>query len=291
MTPSRLRGSLPVRLARPSSLPFLRFAFPWAMTALLGTATNARAEGPRADAVDPPKDTKARDEGAPTGLEILLMPGVGSGGAESPLVVAPSRLVRADELGSVLAGTASPWSAGFAGNAFLGGRFSRWASVGLRGGLRTASGSAPSDGSENLSRTAWNAGLYARFYFEPWVARVVPKLDPWVAIGVAYTRDLQSYRRPVATNLGPRVTDWSLDHHGVAVPIGVGVDYRVLPRVAVGPSFEYAPVFGVAGCMSLGGGELTAQTICSLGSNVSGAIEARNYGSWTAALDVRLTLF
>ncbi len=236
-------------------------------------------------------NTPRTGERAPTGLELMVRPGIGASSAGSPLVFTPSNRVVFRDPGGIFDGTASPYSAGFTGDAFVGGRFARWGSVGLRGGLRTFSAKAPADGTEALSRTSWNAGLYARAYLEPLTHKLVPNLDPWVSVGVAYSRDVQSYRRPVPTTVGAIVTDWTLDHHSVAVPLGVGVDYRIWSRVAVGPSFEYTPVFGLAGCTTIGGGNLSTATVCSTETNGVKVSEARNYGAWTAALDVRVTLF
>jgi hypothetical protein len=53
-----------------------------------------------------------------------------------------------------------------------------------------------------------------------------------------------------STSLGTIPMPIGLTHHGVGIPLGLGIDYRVLPFLAVGPSFQYEIVVPVAGCMT-----------------------------------------
>ena len=87
--------------------------------------------------------------------------------------------------------------------------------------------------------------------------------------------------------------DWTLEHHGVALPIAIGIDYRLMPMLAVGPSFRYAYVIGAGACLResvdtpVGA---VSEKNCSDASDNQRITNAKNYGFWSAGLDVRLTL-
>ena len=222
------------------------------------------------------------------GLEIMLRPAFGSAGSGSPVVYSPDSGARlSGDPGKIWGGTASPYGAGFVGDSWLGYRFSRFASAGISAGLRSSSASAVDDGSTNLTRSAWTIGPYVRGY-----APTVLGFEPWLAVGAQYVRDTQTFDRPVVAPQGTFPTTWTLAHHGVAVPIGSGVDYRFLELFGVGPSFMYTPVIPVAGCAKpdvhvAGAG---ANNFCSNDSSPK-LTAANGYGVWSVGLDVRVTLF
>lgn len=241
--------------------------------------TTTSASLPAADA---DRSTDADERRGLTGLEIVLRPSFGGAGSASPVKYTGPTDPRTDP-GAVATG-ASPYSAGFVGQAMLGYRFHPIVSGGLRAGLRQASASATNDGATDLKRSSWDAGFYVRAYPLAMTPSVAKHLDPWVGVGVGYMRDTQSYKRPLT---GVPV-DWTLDHHAVAVPLGIGVDYRVHPLVSLGPSFEYTLANSVAGCMkaaAAGGGS----TYCSNESPGDKVIKSDGYGVWTAGLDVKAT--
>ncbi|MEZ4220459.1 MAG: outer membrane beta-barrel protein [Polyangiaceae bacterium] len=219
------------------------------------------------------------------GFELMLRPGYGSAGGKSPLLYDPKPLVAFQNPpgpGEVFTGDAAPYGGGFAGDLSVGYRFLPLMSAGLYAEYRASSSSSVNDGTTDLSRTGWGSGAYVRGY----LPMLHPKLDPYVSVGVGYMQDAQSYRR---ANL-----DWELTHHGVAVPLMAGVDYRILPNLALGPSFRYVVVSGAGGCMKL------SATIAGLGSasnkqctdadEFRRIVKAESYGVWSAGLDLRLTL-
>jgi len=225
------------------------------------------------------------------GLELMLRPAVGAAAGTSPVRYQPSPVLRlAGDPGALLQG-ASPYGAGFIGQAFLGYRFHPLISGGLRAGLRQASTSALSDGSTNLSRSSWDAGFYVRAYPLATTDSLRGHFDPWFSLGIEYLRDTQTFQRAAPTSTGTVNADWKLDHHAIAVPIAVGIDYRVLPLLSIGPSFEYTVASGVTGCVKLGAPGYSSNNYCSDSDPGKQAIKANSYGVWSLGLDLKLTVF
>lgn len=225
------------------------------------------------------------------GVEIVLRPSVGAAPADSAVRFEPSpRVTVSADLGMLLSG-AAPWGAGFVGQAMLGYRFLPYLSAGFRGGFRSGSASDLADGSTNLSRSAWDAGFYVRGYPLAGVPSVSKHLDPWLGTGVVYLHDAQTFQRAVAVQGGRLPVDVSLVHHAVAVPLAVGVDYRVARFFSVGPSFEYMLANPVAGCAGFtpSNPSYAGSTYCSNESPGSEIIKAKPYGVWTVGLDLKLT--
>jgi opacity protein-like surface antigen len=227
-----------------------------------------------------------------TGLELMVRPAVGSGGARSPVRLRPGRGATLGlDTGALLDG-ASPYGVGFVGQAFLGYRFHPLFSLGLRAGMRTSTADELADGSDDLARSAWDAGLYARGYPLALHDGVRRHLDPWLSVGIAYMRDRQELERPVATSGGGSVqADWTLDHHAIAVPLALGVDYRVHSMLSIGPSFEYTLATGKAACVDVGATGYTSIDYCTDSEPGKTFLEARSYGVWSVGLDVKLTVF
>jgi hypothetical protein len=123
------------------------------------------------------------------------------------------------------------------------------------------------------------------------------KLDPYLQLGVGYMQDTQTFTRPVTalTPGGPVQldADWEITHHGVVIPLAVGVGYRVLPILSVGPSFRYDIVLAAGGCLkgtaSLGSVSDTDK-YCTDEEDNRRVTEAKGYGVWSAGLDIKLTL-
>ncbi len=223
------------------------------------------------------------------GFELMLRPSFGGAPSDSPVKFAPTNNVKLGfDPGALMKG-ASPWGYGFVGQASVGYRFVPFMSAGIRGGFRSATGSNLDDGSTNLSRSGWDAGAYVRFYPAVFSESVSKYIDPWVSAGISYQRDTQSFSRPVATGNGNVQADWSLDHHAVAIPLSIGVDYRVAKFFSVGPSFEAAINTPIAGCLSASAAGLAGQTYCSNTEPGKSFIKADTYVAWNAGLDAKVT--
>jgi hypothetical protein len=232
----------------------------------------------------PPSDAHLR------GLELELRPGLGSAGGDSPVRFQPGPGVTFPDPPALLQG-ASPYGAGFIGQASLGYRFHPFVSAGVRGGYGISSASQVPDGSQNLSRTSWDAGFYVRAYPLAGSDSIRRYLDPWVGVGVEYMHDTQSFQRSTPSNAGPVNADWTIDHHAVAVPLGIGIDYRLASMFSVGPSFTYAVAAPVAGCAGASASGFAGSNYCSNSGQGQGFIKANAYGVWSAGIDFRVTLF
>lgn len=210
-----------------------------------------------------------------TGFELMLRPGFGGAQSDSPLRIAPGG--HAGWSGSLLYGTA-PYGPGLVANASAGYRFHPLFSAGLRLGIRQASNTSIDD-AHRLNRSAFDVGAYFRAYPLAKTPSIAGYVDPWISVGVGYTRDNQA--------IDQGIFQVALDHFAVGVPIGIGLDYRVLPNLSVGPSFEYALALGGSGCVTtLTNGVQTAQQ-CT--SDSSSMLQANAYGVWSTGLDLRLT--
>ncbi len=266
------------------------------------TVSAASAAGAENDA----QATKAPKADADTsgahlsGLEVMLRPGFGAGGSASPVQYHDSTTATVPA-GSVsgLVKNASPYGAGFIGDAFIGYRFHPVISGGLRGGIRTVSAPSslsPNDGTSGISRSAWDAGFYVRGYPLALSEGLRKYVDPWISLGVVYMSDSQAYQGPViaVNSAGATQTisgSYTIDHHAVAIPIGLGVDYRVLPMLSVGPSFEYTIATAIAGCWAVSAAGLDGHNYCTNSEPGKQILTASSYGVWTIGLDIKLTPF
>jgi hypothetical protein len=239
-------------------------------------------------------DATEADERGRRGFEAMLRPAYGSAGGGSPVVYRRPPAydqfgLADDDLGRVFRGETEPYGGGFAGELSAGYRFLPLASAGLYGQLRSSSADAVDDGTKDLSRSAWGAGFYGRFY----LSMLHESLDPYLQIGVGYAQDTQKFKRAVATNVGPLEADWEIKHHGVVLPLGLGIGYRVIPMLGIGPSFRYDLVFPAGGCLKASasfGGISDSNSFCTDKEDFTRITEAEAYGVWSVGLDLKLTL-
>jgi hypothetical protein len=249
-----------------------------------------------ASADEKPAEEKPADDSGThlQSLELMLRPTLGGAGSGS-LVHTSATAPPISGLPKLLDGSTTPYGATFGVGAEVGFRFHPVISGGLRGDLSTVSASTPSDGTTTqLSRSRQSAGLYARGYPLALNESIRRHIDPWFATGILYMHDAQSFHSPIPTSSGTTVdATWKLDHHGVGIPLAIGVDYRLTRAISIGPSFEYTLVVPLAGCASatvpgLAGGF----DMCTGGNSAtSKAFVADATGAWTAGLDIRFTPF
>ena len=119
----------------------------------------------------------AADDAHLRGLELMLRPALGAASSDSPVRYQARAGVTGLDPGALLTG-ASPYGLGFVGQGFVGYRFHPVISAGLHAGFRTSSASRLSDGSSDLSRSAWDAGLYVRGYPLALHDKIRRHLDP-----------------------------------------------------------------------------------------------------------------
>jgi hypothetical protein len=250
----------------------------------------------------PEPEISAWDQHGLLGLEVQLRGFVAYAGGESP-VQAPS--LYSGKLGGNPTGTilnpgscpagqiCTPYGIDpFAPGVALGWRFKPWMSVGAyfsyltyNAQNGTDTGDAP-DGTSQLARSQWVLGAYLRYYFS-WLSR---KLQPWVEAGVGFSTDQASYQRPSgqAMNGQPETGFYNLSEEGLAIPLSVGLDWRLAPIFSVGPMFNYTPVFGRYGCVDV---EFDVQ-YSQPSKNMCGgpAIQSNVYGILSAGITAKVTL-
>ena len=153
-----------------------------------------------------------------------------------------------------------------------------------------ATGTNLLDGSTNLSRIGWDVGFYARLYPLA-VARGISRyFNPWVSMGVGYQHDRQSFRKTLTIADSANIlADIAIDHHALSMPLGIGLDVRVVKFLSVGPSFELVVDMPVAGCVSTRAPGSSTPTYCSRSDPGKEFLAAATYLAWNAGLDVKLT--
>jgi hypothetical protein len=162
--------------------------------------------------------------------------------------------------------------------------FSGLLSVGLAGGGRLTSASAGNTVDYDR-RLGLSIGPYMRLY--PASTRV---FEPWLSIGAEYAVERLTYRVP-----GSALGDFHFTHHGIALPIGVGVDYRASSIIAFGPAFQLTHVRPLAACVDgiPGSGSLDPNTGTARGDSgctTRWDLRALPYTTWSVSLGVRVSL-
>jgi len=226
------------------------------------------------------------------GFEAMAQPGYGSAGSQSPVLYQPSGVARMpdDQVGSIWNGKVSPYKAGLVLDGALGLRPLPFLSTGLAGGWRKfgAESGTLDDSSSNLARTGLRVGFYGRFYLP--LVGALTGLEPWAGVGVGYVYDKQTFDRQLSAQGTTVPVTYDISHHGIGVPVSVGVNYHVLPLLSVGPVFQYEHVFGVAGCVSFSSPSAIGNSYCSTADSKVRLPEAKAYGVWSLGLEIHLSL-
>ncbi len=187
------------------------------------------------------------------GLELTLMPGLALMTTHDESV-----FLRPEDLPRVESGVPiDSFGAGFDGALSVGWRFAPFVSAGVTGGYQAwseahvyTSGEAQYEPVDSIS--SWRAGVYGRIYpmaffngsrhnprvfFDSWTDR--RRFEPWVSLGVqvgSITRQRDYYNVSVLSSY----TRWTTTY--VGVPVTLGGEYRILPRLAVGLHVAITPL-------------------------------------------------
>ena len=157
-------------------------------------------------------------------------------------------------------------------------------SVGLAGGGRLTS-AGTGNGIDYDRRLGLSIGPYLRLY--PASTRA---FEPWISIGAEYAVERLTYRVP-----GSALGDFHFTHHGIAFPIGVGVDYRASSLIALGPAFQLTHVRPLAACIDGLPGSSTLDPNTGTPRGDTGCttqwdLRALPYTTWSVSLGVRASL-
>lgn len=220
------------------------------------------------------------------GLEVNGRVAYGSAGGESPIAYEPAGFVRLANPGPIFGKTAAPYGGGLLLQGGIGLRTGKFVSVGLGGGIRNASATSPDPQITDLTRSAWNVGPWVRVYLP-----FVPIVEPYVGLGVEYVNDRQTYKGPFANPNGGAVAgvDHTLEHHGIGVPLTLGVDYTIAKIFSIGPSFQYTLVFPAGGCSKYNAANFASTSSCASDGDSKRFAAAKGYGVWSLGLSLRFT--
>jgi hypothetical protein len=234
------------------------------------------------------------------GLELSLLPGFGGAFTHDEGVFLPAERLPRPESGAPF----DSFGASVGGDLAVGWRFAPFVSAGLRGGyqsLTTANVFASSQAAymPQDSIGSFHVGVYGRVYpmsffngsqHNPRVffdsATDRRRFEPWLSLGVEFAQ----YRRHRTYNdvtVMDSYSTWTTSY--VGIPIGVGMEYRILQPLAVGLSFTVTPLVGG------GTSEVLYNRTITPGSDTTMQVE-RSYDpaaasnvAFSAALNVRYT--
>lgn len=212
------------------------------------------------------------------GLEIVVRPTVGGVGGDAPVTVTGGDAPAAMKAGSGM----YKWAAGVGTQ--IGWRFHPFVSAGVRFDLGRVAAEDDTNQTKNLGRETMGAGLYARIYPLAMNESLRRHIDPWIGGGIGYAHDVVSFEMTERSS----TFDIKAERHALAIPIGVGFDYRATEWLSLGPSFEYAIMNPLAGCLKASAGSRSEQ-ICT--GDSSNNLVASSTGAWNAGITLRVTPF
>lgn len=189
------------------------------------------------------------------GIEVQFMPGIGGAFTHHDGVFLPSQELPRPEDGEPI----DSFGASAAFSLAAGYRITPYLSAGLTGSYqllaqtdlypRAELGLGPYD-----TIRSFQVGAYARVYpmsffngsatnprvfFDTWTDR--RRFEPWLSLGVSFAQ-FSRLRDYTDVSYVGSYTRWTTRYLGI--PIGVGVDYRIIPSLAVGLAFNVAPLVG-----------------------------------------------
>ena len=223
------------------------------------------------------------------GLEVAVRGAYGSAGDTSPIGAKSSATVSTT---SNTTGAGVGYSTGPMASAQLGFRFDKFVSAGLYGGVGASPAVTLGSSAKDGKRSSWGAGFYVRAYPLARAPGLSKSLDPWVSAGVGYLADTQAYTTSIPTTAGTSIDGTvKAEHHAIAVPLALGVDYRALPYLSVGPYVEYTLANAVGACTSVSASGYTGSSYCSNTSPGDQVLEAKNYSVLAGGISLKLTPF
>jgi hypothetical protein len=251
------------------------FTLPLLLLGATSTAFAAENEPARPE----PSDAHLR------GVEIALRPTIGGVGADSPVTADAS----SGNAPAVFRSGSAPFGLAAGVSTQVGWRFHPLVSAGFRFDLGRVSADSPNDGTKELERETMGAGLYSRIYPLALNETMRRHFDPWLGVGAAYAHDVVTFTQPTPTNAGNVDVKYQADRHAIAIPLGIGIDYRATEWLSIGPSFEYVLMDPIVGCVKASTAGLPEEKICS--DDGKNGLVASSAGAWNAGLMLRVTPF
>gem|GEM_PF-1472597 len=187
------------------------------------------------------------------GLELTLLPGVGGAFTHDESVFLPSERLPRPENSAPF----DSFGASAGVDLAVGWRFAPYVSAGVRGGYQALTTANVFTSSEAVFQPvdairAFHIGVYGRVYpmsffngsrhnprvfFDSLTDR--RRFEPWLSLGVELTQ-YSRHRTYEDVSAMSSYRNWTTRY--VGIPIGVGVEYRILQPLAVGLSFTVTPL-------------------------------------------------
>jgi hypothetical protein len=199
--------------------------------------------------------------------------------------------ISGDATGDILEGKESPYGPALPGfTATLGYRFLPWLSAGLSFSYAmffvndgTDIGDY-ADTTSQLQRQYWSLAAYGRYYF----ANLHRRLEPWVELGLGYSDDNASYdRAAIQSTQGAEHQQYLLEEQGLAPSLTAGLDWRLAPVLAIGPSLGYSRVFPLRACVTVNVDAMSP--VPGVDTCSSSRVSGNGYGVFLAGVYFKLT--
>ena len=189
------------------------------------------------------------------GLELQLSGGVGGALTHDESVFLPSEELPRPEVRP----PTDSFGANFGFDLSAGYRFTPYLSAGLSGGYQSlvaANQFSPSEADfrPHDAISSFHVGAYARVYpmaffngsrqnprvfFDTWTDR--RRFEPWLSLGVSVAQ-YGRFRNYEDVRVRDSYTRWTTTYLGI--PVGLGVDYRIIPSLAVGLNATFTALVG-----------------------------------------------
>jgi hypothetical protein len=198
-----------------------------------------------------------------------------------------------DPTGTILRGTEQPYGVEPFGLAISAGyRFLPWLSVGASftyASFDALDGTDTGDfvdGTSQLQRQLWSLSVYARYYFTQFHSH----LHPWVQVGLGYSDDNASYVRgsSQSTQAQPETAAYYLEVRGLAIPLSLGLDWRLAPVFSVGPWVGYERIVPLTACV-----EVDVDSSASFAptpNTCGGQAQGHGYGVVSGGIGAKITI-
>jgi hypothetical protein len=267
----------------------------WAQVSETSPLTPERPNFVPAEAPPPPAPPSAWERVGLRGFEFEVRAGVMLPNSSSP-VQAPTLYpaITGDATGHILEGKESPYGPDLFGvSASVGYRFLPWLSAGLAFSYATFNVNDGTDSGDyadttsQLERQYWSLAAYGRYYF----VTLHHRFHPWVELGLGYSDDNANYDRAAIQMTGapgPELQQYLLEEQGLVGSLTAGLDVRLTPFLALGPSLGYSRVFPFRSCVTVNVDAMSP--VPGMNTCSSPPVSGNGYGVFFGGLYVKVTV-
>jgi hypothetical protein len=234
------------------------------------------------------------------GLELTLLPGLGGAFTHDESVFLPSERLPRPGAGDPI----DSFGPSFGGDLAVGWRFAPYVSAGLRGGYQSLTTANIFTSSQAMygpqdAIGSFHVGAYGRVYpmaffngsrhnprvfFDSFTDR--RRFEPWFSLGVEFAQ-YRRHRTYSDVSVMDSYSTWTTSY--VGIPLGFGVEYRILQPLAVGLSFTVTPLVAGGTSEELYNRTITPGSDTTMRTDRSYEPAAASNTAFFAALNVRYT--